>query len=118
MNIRSRLARIPLGALVLLGAAIRVLAAPEYWVDNEWIRVIAEEQRRAGDHTVLVLTAECKQQGLPEYIVTYLDAQGGVAGEAKSGKYCPGAGVTLMFVLPLPESGAWKVEFNRAQGAM
>jgi hypothetical protein len=117
---RSRIARLALTALVLFlfRAGTPVPAAPGYWVDNEWIRVVAEAPRRAGDRTVLVLIAECKQQGLPEYIVTYLDAQGAPTGEAKSGKYCPGPGDQIEFVLPLPESGTWRIEFNRAQGAM
>ena len=98
-------ARLALAALLmlLLGVGAAAWAAPDYWVDNDWIRVTSEERRRAGDRTVLVLLAECKQQGLPEFIVTYLDSQGGPSGEARSGKYCPGPGEQVTFLLPLPE---------------
>lgn len=99
-----------IAALLALGWAFgwnaAAHAAPEYWVDNAWIRVTGEETRHEGGKTRLALSADCKRQGAPEFIVTHLDGQGEAALTAKVGKYCARAGETVTFLLPLPDSGA------------
>ena len=103
-----------LGSVV---AAATAWATPEYWVDNEWIRVIEEERRESPIGITLAIHAECMQQGFPEYVVSHLGDDGSVLATEKSGKYCPGAGARIVFLLPLP-SGAYRIEFNRLEGAM